>query len=281
MHVQLAADVGQLEQVGRRLAGLDLAQLGRPVRKRELRVDLLLGRRLRQLAERGDVRPLSRSRARARFRTARAAAATTSIGYPSAVTPTTRRSSRSSTATICGSVLDDPVTDCHAARRRRSGSRGRSRGADRPPARRRAPQRPRRREPGRGSASSRVPDARSRARRAPARSAPRSSGRSQARCRACRPRRPRAARASVRIPSACPSSRMRFGESPSSRPTPTSSGSAWSSSSRSSASSPVSTSSRSRASIPGPIPASSRTRPARTSAATSAGVERISSAARR
>ena len=41
----------------------------------------------------------------------------------------------------------------------------------------------------------------------------------------------------------------------------------------SSASSPVSTSSRSRASIPGPIPASSRARPARTSAATSAGVD--------
>ena len=32
---------------------------------------------------------------------------------------------------------------------------------------------------------------------------------------------------------------------------------------------------------PGPIPASSRTRPARTSASTSAGVDRISSAARR
>ena len=44
---------------------------------------------------------------------------------------------------------------------------------------------------------------------------------------------------------------------------------------------PVSTSSRSRVSIPGPIPASSCARPARTSAATSAGVARIRSAARR
>ncbi len=87
--------------------------------------------------------------------------------------------------------------------------------------------------------------------------------------------------ASVRTPSAFPSSRIRLGESPSRRPTPTSSGIASASSSRSSASSPVSTSSRRRASIPGPIPASSRARPARTSAATSAGVERISSAARR
>ena len=86
---------------------------------------------------------------------------------------------------------------------------------------------------------------------------------------------------SVLIPSACPSSRIRFVETPSSAATPTSSGSACASSSSSSAIRPVSTSSRSRVSIPGPIPASSRTRPWRTSAATSAGVERIMSAARR
>ncbi len=55
VHVQVAADVGRLEQVGHRLGGLELAQLGRPEGKPELRVDLLLGRRLRQLAERGDV----------------------------------------------------------------------------------------------------------------------------------------------------------------------------------------------------------------------------------
>ena len=85
----------------------------------------------------------------------------------------------------------------------------------------------------------------------------------------------------VRTPSALPSSCMRFGERPSSLPTPTSSGIACSSSSRSSASSPVVTSSFRRASIPDPIPASSRTRPTRTRSATSTGVARISSAARR
>ena len=66
---------------------------------------------------------------------------------------------------------------------------------------------------------------------------------------------------SVLIPSACPSSRIRFVETPSSAATPTSSGSACASSSSSSAIRPVSTSSRSRVSMPGPIPASSRTRP--------------------
>ena len=89
--------------------------------------------------------------------------------------------------------------------------------------------------------------------------------------RAVRPRRPPAARRASRTPSVVPSSRIRFGESPSSRPTATSSGITSASSSRSSASSPVSTSSRRRASIPGPMPFSSRTLPARTIAPTRPG----------
>ena len=87
--------------------------------------------------------------------------------------------------------------------------------------------------------------------------------------------------ASVRTPSTRPISSIRLTETPRNRPSPASSGETSRSSSCSSAISPVSTSSSSRRSIPGPIPRSSRARPCRTSSATGAGVERIRSAARR
>ncbi len=53
--VEIAADVGQLEQIGRRIAGFDFAQLRWAVRVAQPLVDLDLRRRLRQLSQRGDV----------------------------------------------------------------------------------------------------------------------------------------------------------------------------------------------------------------------------------
>ena len=51
MHVQVAAHVFEAQQVLWRVGGVQLAQLGRAIRSAEQRVQLLLGRRLRQPAE--------------------------------------------------------------------------------------------------------------------------------------------------------------------------------------------------------------------------------------
>ena len=280
--VQVAADVLASEERRRLAAERRLAQLRRnpraaraPRRRRP--------RSARRAAARAPRRtPPSRWRAPARCRSARARATTRSIGTPSIVNPRARRSSRSITATICGSASKRASTGAgsgsaqttascsHASRQRRVSPAGspssalaiaptsaRARSSSSPGWRRGLPRErlrsraPRVFGPTPGTARSR-----------PAATAARNSS-------------------GVRTPSARAISTERFVVSPRKRPRPTSPGTSSRSSSRSSAISPVSTSSRSRASIPGPMPRSSRTRPDRTSGSIGTGAARIVSAARR
>ena len=210
-------------------------------------------------------------------------AATSSTGTPSTVTPTARRSSRSSTDTIEGSASNVSST-------------GRGSTAEQTTAKSNEASAQRRGSPA-TSPPSAVAISSSRARALfsvrpfcgcglPSRSRAASS-----RCSVCGPmpgtdvsRPARAAvlnSSAVEISSARPISTIRFGVTPRKRPSPTSSGCTSRSSSSSSAIVPVSTSSRRRPAMPGPIPLSSWMRSAATSSAIGACVERIVSAARR